>query len=73
MLCVFYTFYGQAAGRATEDVTEKVGGELQGMVDDGVIKFPSIFTFIGRAFASVQSIVCTVCGMKCVVSSPPFL
>ena len=45
-------FKDQAAGRDTEDVTEKVGGELQGMVDDGVIQFPSIFTFVGRAFAS---------------------
>ena len=47
-------FKDQAAGRTTEDVTEKVGGELQGMVDDGVIQFPSIFTFVGRAFASVD-------------------
>ena len=49
-------FKDQAAGRDTEDVTEKVGGELQGMVDDGVIQFPSIFTFVGRAFASVDGI-----------------
>ena len=49
-------FKDQAAGRTTEDVTEKVGGELQGMVDDGVIQFPSIFTFVGRAFASVDGI-----------------
>ena len=49
-------FKDEAAGRATEDVTEKVGGELQGMVDDGVIQFPSIFTFVGRAFASVDGI-----------------
>ena len=49
-------FKDQAAGRATEDVTEKVGGELQSMVDDGVIKFPSIFTFVGRAFASVDGL-----------------
>ena len=26
------------------------------MVDDGVIQFPSIFTFVGRAFASVDGI-----------------
>jgi len=49
-------FKDQAAGRTTEDITEKVGGELQGMVDDGVIQFPSIFTFVGRAFASVDGI-----------------
>ena len=49
-------FKDQAAGRATEDVTEKVGGELQSMVDDGVIQFPSIFTFVGRAFASVDGL-----------------
>ena len=49
-------FKDQAAGRTTEDVTEKVGGELQGMVDDGVIQFPSIFTFVGRAVASVEGI-----------------
>jgi len=49
-------FKDSAAGRATEDVTEKVGGELQGMVDDGVIQFPSIFTFVGRAFASVDGL-----------------
>merc|ERR1719217_1743651 len=49
-------FKDSAAGRATEDVTEKVGAELQGMVDDGVIAFPSIFTFVGRAFASVDGL-----------------
>jgi predicted unusual protein kinase regulating ubiquinone biosynthesis (AarF/ABC1/UbiB family) len=53
---VVKNFKDSAAGRATEDVTEKVGAELQGMVDDGVIKFPSIFTFVGRAFASVDGI-----------------
>ena len=26
------------------------------MVDDGVIQFPSIFTFVGRAFASVDGL-----------------
>ena len=34
-------FKDQAAGRATEDVTEQVGKELQGLLDCGAITFPS--------------------------------
>jgi len=49
-------FKDQYAGRATQDVTEQVGKELQGLLDDGYISFPSAFTFIGRAFTSVDGI-----------------
>ena len=49
-------FKDQYAGRATQDVTEQVGAELQGLLDDGYISFPSAFTFVGRAFTSVDGI-----------------
>ncbi|KAL3930414.1 MAG: hypothetical protein SGPRY_001547 [Prymnesium sp.] len=57
-VCTFVVknFKDEAAGRATEDITEKIGPELQSLVDDGLIEFPSIFTFIARAFSSVDGI-----------------
>ncbi|KAL1528636.1 hypothetical protein AB1Y20_009974 [Prymnesium parvum] len=53
---VVKNFKDEAAGRETQDVTKTVGPELQSLVDDGVIQFPSIFTFIARAFASVDGL-----------------
>ena len=49
-------FRDQAAGRDTQDVTEQVGAELQSLLDSGYICFPSAFTFVGRAFTSVDGI-----------------
>ena len=49
-------FSDQAAGRATQDVTEQVGKELQALLDCGAIAFPSAFTFVARAFTSVDGI-----------------
>ena len=45
-----------AAGRATQDVTEQVDYELRSLLDSGAIAFPSAFTFVARAFASVDGI-----------------
>jgi len=49
-------FSDQAAGRATQDVTEQVDYELRSLLDSGAIAFPSAFTFVARAFASVDGI-----------------
>ena len=38
------------------DISESVGPELQALLDEGAIAFPSCFTVIGRAFASVDGI-----------------
>ena len=34
----------------------QVGSELRRLLADGSIAFPSVFTFVGRAFASVDGI-----------------
>jgi len=49
-------FSDQAAGRATEDVTEQIDYELRSLLDSGAIAFPSAFTFVARAFTSVDGI-----------------
>jgi len=49
-------FSDQAAGRATQDVTEQVDYELRSLLDSGAIAFPSAFTFVARAFTSVDGI-----------------
>ena len=49
-------FSDQAAGRATQDVTEQVDFELRSLLDSGTIAFPSAFTFVARAFTSVDGI-----------------
>ena len=49
-------FSDQAAGRATQDVTEQLDYELRSLLDSGAIAFPSAFTFVARAFASVDGI-----------------
>jgi len=49
-------FSDQAAGRATQDVTEQIDFELRSLLDSGAIAFPSAFTFVARAFASVDGI-----------------
>ena len=49
-------FKDQYAGRATQDIGEQIGAELQGLLDQGYISFPSAFTFVGRAFTSVDGI-----------------
>jgi len=49
-------FSDQAAGRATQDVTEQIDYELRSLLDTGAIAFPSAFTFVARAFASVDGI-----------------
>ena len=49
-------FSDQAAGRATQDVTEQIDYELRSLLDSGAIAFPSAFTFVARAFASVDGI-----------------
>jgi len=49
-------FSDQAAGRATQDVTEQVDYELRSLLGSGAIAFPSAFTFVARAFTSVDGI-----------------
>mmetsp|Transcript_14138 Transcript_14138/g.45276 ORF Transcript_14138/g.45276 Transcript_14138/m.45276 type:complete len:614 (+) Transcript_14138:31-1872(+) len=49
-------FSDQAAGRATQDVTEQIDYELRSLLDSGAIAFPSAFTFVARAFTSVDGI-----------------
>jgi len=49
-------FSDQAAGRATQDVTEQIDFELRSLLDSGAIAFPSAFTFVARAFTSVDGI-----------------
>ena len=49
-------FSDQAAGRQTQDVTEQLDYELRSLLDSGAIAFPSAFTFVARAFASVDGI-----------------
>ena len=49
-------FSDQAAGRATQDVTEQIDYELRSLLDTGAIAFPSAFTFVARAFTSVDGI-----------------
>jgi len=39
-----------------QDVSEQVGAELQGLLDAGFVSFPSAFTFVARAFTSVDGI-----------------
>jgi len=49
-------FSDQAAGRATQDVSEQVDYELRSLLGCGAIAFPSAFTFVARAFTSVDGI-----------------
>ena len=49
-------FSDQAAGRDTQDVTEQIDYELRSLLGSGAIAFPSAFTFVARAFASVDGI-----------------
>ena len=49
-------FSDQAAGRATQDVTEQIDYELRSLLGSGAIAFPSAFTFVARAFTSVDGI-----------------
>ena len=49
-------FSDQAAGRATQDVTEQVDYELRSLLDGGAIAFHSAFSFVARAFASIDGI-----------------
>ena len=49
-------FSDQAAGRQTQDVTEQLDYELRSLLDSGAIAFPSAFTFVARAFTSVDGI-----------------
>jgi len=49
-------FSDQAAGRDTQDVTEQIDFELRSLLGSGAIAFPSAFTFVARAFASVDGI-----------------
>uniref|UniRef100_A0A7S4HDG2 ABC1 atypical kinase-like domain-containing protein n=1 Tax=Prymnesium polylepis TaxID=72548 RepID=A0A7S4HDG2_9EUKA len=49
-------FSDQAAGRATQDVTEQIDYELRSLLGCGAIAFPSAFTFVARAFTSVDGI-----------------
>merc|ERR1719375_846418 len=49
-------FSDQAAGRETQDVTEQVDFELRSLLGSGAITFPSAFTFVARAFTSVDGI-----------------
>jgi len=49
-------FSDQAAGRATQDVSEQVDYELRSLLGSGAIAFPSAFTFVARAFTSVDGI-----------------
>jgi len=49
-------FSDQAAGRATQDVTEQIDYELRSLLDTGAIAFPSAFTFVARAFTSVAGL-----------------
>ena len=49
-------FSDQAAGRDTQDVTEQIDYELRSLLGSGAIAFPSAFTFVARAFTSVDGI-----------------
>eukprot|EP00965_Chrysotila_dentata_P091341 3015645-Pleurochrysis_carterae.AAC.1 len=49
-------FKAQQRGDAVDDVSATVGTELQGLVDNGEVSFPSIFTLVARAYASIDGI-----------------
>ncbi|CAB9523843.1 OF BC1 COMPLEX KINASE 8, chloroplastic [Seminavis robusta] len=50
------SFKDNQLGKPTENIKETLGTDLQTLTENDVFRFPSTFTFIFRAFASVEGI-----------------
>lgn len=50
------TFKDAQLGRASGNIKEKIGPDLQTLTENNVFRFPSTFTFVFRAFTSVEGI-----------------
>ena len=50
------TFKNKQLGKKSGGIKESVGTDLQALTDNNVFQFPPTFTFIGRAFASIDGI-----------------
>lgn len=50
------SFKDNQLGKPTQNIKETLGTDLQTLTENGVFRFPSTFTFIFRAFASVEGI-----------------
>jgi predicted unusual protein kinase regulating ubiquinone biosynthesis (AarF/ABC1/UbiB family) len=49
-------FKDSQLGKKTANIKQTIGTDLQTLTENGVFRFPSTFTFIFRAFASVEGI-----------------
>jgi predicted unusual protein kinase regulating ubiquinone biosynthesis (AarF/ABC1/UbiB family) len=50
------SFKDNQLGKPTQNIKETLGTDLQTLTENDVFRFPSTFTFIFRAFASVEGI-----------------